>query len=202
MCGKTVKDPDRQHHIGEHILKALRGVKEVSARVPVSTSYPCGACGGTCSISIKNKKADSECPSAYPFLISTTKKFLPTRPCTNVPVMCAMPDCKQIHWKYNFKQHMEERHPGWEGHTANDFIDEIRISSAEQLELKIPTQRVLVWPPSPPPPRAEPVSARPFTPTAQKRSASAVPLSPRRPSARTDKENCDQMIPIWPKYDV
>ncbi|KAK7007190.1 hypothetical protein R3P38DRAFT_2470949, partial [Favolaschia claudopus] len=100
-------------HVGQHILKSMRGVPETSARESVSGSYPCGTCGGTCSIAIKNKKADSACPSAYPFMITTAKKFLPTRPCTNVPVVCAMHDCKQIYWKYNSKQHMSERHPGW-----------------------------------------------------------------------------------------
>ncbi|KAK6980569.1 hypothetical protein R3P38DRAFT_2413722, partial [Favolaschia claudopus] len=137
VCGKAVKGPDRQQHV---ILKASRGVSEASVRVPVSTSYPCGTCGGTCSISIKNKKADSDCPSAYPFLITTAKKFLPTRPCTNVPVLCAMQNCKQIHWKYNFRQHMEERHPGWEDLISDDFVEEIRISSQEQLGLRIPLQ--------------------------------------------------------------
>ncbi|KAK6966695.1 hypothetical protein R3P38DRAFT_2590324, partial [Favolaschia claudopus] len=187
VCGKAVKGPDRQQHV---ILKASRGVSEASVRVPVSTSYPCGTCGGTCSISIKNKKADSDCPSAYPFLITTAKKFLPTRPCTNVPVLCAMQNCKQIHWKYNFRQHMEERHPGWEDLISDDFVEEIRISSQEQLGLRIPLQFVIQWPPSPPPSTSEPISTRPSTPTAQKRPASTVPLSPRRSSAR-NKENDD-----------
>ncbi|KAJ6556912.1 hypothetical protein B0H10DRAFT_2371775 [Mycena sp. CBHHK59/15] len=83
VCGKAVKDQDRQGHVGEHIMKSLRGVED-SVKVPISAPYPCGMCGGTCQISIKGGKADSDCPSAYPFLISAAKKFLPTRPCSYI----------------------------------------------------------------------------------------------------------------------
>ncbi|KAK7026965.1 hypothetical protein R3P38DRAFT_2480031, partial [Favolaschia claudopus] len=118
VCGKAIKDQDRQQHVGQHIIKAMYGVEDTSVKTPVSKSYPCGMCGGTCQASIKAKKLDSQCPSTYPFMISTqvstAKKFLSTRPCTNVPVACAMLDCKEIHWKYNYRQHLAERHPGWE----------------------------------------------------------------------------------------
>ncbi|KAJ7907497.1 hypothetical protein B0H13DRAFT_1618384, partial [Mycena leptocephala] len=143
ICGKPVKDQDRQGHVGEHLIKALCGVQDSSVKVPVSTSYPCGTCGGTCKIAIKGGKADSECPSAYSLLISAAKKFLPTRPCTNVPIICAMLDCKEIHWKYNFHRHFEEQHPGWRNLIPAHFIEQICISREEQLALKIPAEKVV-----------------------------------------------------------
>ncbi|KAJ7447664.1 hypothetical protein FB451DRAFT_1535824 [Mycena latifolia] len=112
VCRKPIKDQDRQCHVGEHIMKALRGVEDPSVKVPVSNAYPCGTCAGpTCKIAAKGGKADSDCPSAYSFLISAAKQYRPTRPCTNVPIECPL-QCKETHWKYNFQKHLEERHPG------------------------------------------------------------------------------------------
>ncbi|KAK6969185.1 hypothetical protein R3P38DRAFT_3504625 [Favolaschia claudopus] len=184
ICTKPVKDQDRQGHTGEHILKALCKVPDSSVKVPVSGAYPCGMCGGSCGIAIKGGKPDSDCPSLYHFLIKTSKKFLPTRPCTNVPIVCAMEGCKDTHWKYNFMQHMNERHPDWHRLVPSTFVEEIRISSEEQLKLGIPSHIAAEWPPPRPPP------TRPSTPTAEKRPASSLPLSPRRSHGR-DKENYD-----------
>jgi hypothetical protein len=36
VCGTTVKDTDRQIHLGEHILKALLGVQDLLVKVNVS----------------------------------------------------------------------------------------------------------------------------------------------------------------------
>ncbi|KAK7034837.1 hypothetical protein R3P38DRAFT_2911747 [Favolaschia claudopus] len=121
-------------------------------------------CGGTCGIGIKGGKPDSDCPSLYHFLIKTSKKFLPTRPCTNVPIICAMEGCKETHWKYNFKQHMNERHPDWQRlGVPSTFVEAIQISSEEQLKLGIPSHIAAEWPPPRPPPTVETVTARPCT---------------------------------------
>ncbi|KAK7059463.1 hypothetical protein R3P38DRAFT_2495678 [Favolaschia claudopus] len=198
ICGKQVKDQDRQGHVGVHILKSMYGERDLTANVPVSSdvssSYPCGMCGGTCTVTIKGGKPCSEqCPTPYSFLISASKKFLPTRPCTNVPVLCAVLGCKDTHWKYNFKQHLEERHPGWQQiiPAESDFLEQIRISSEEQAKLDISPETISVWPPLPPPPPSI-TSTRPSTPnrdagSGRKRSASYLQNSP----SRRDKENCD-----------
>ncbi|KAJ7631263.1 hypothetical protein B0H17DRAFT_1150322 [Mycena rosella] len=34
ICRKLVKDPDRQAYVGEHIMKALHGIEDSSAKVP------------------------------------------------------------------------------------------------------------------------------------------------------------------------
>ncbi|KAJ7087474.1 hypothetical protein C8R44DRAFT_574499, partial [Mycena epipterygia] len=142
ICHKPVKETDRQNHIGHHIMKFLRGVPDTSAKVAVSTKYPCGTCGGptvhgACKIGIKGGKSESDCPSTYPFLISAAAKFLPTRPCTNIPIRCPL-DCNEIHWKYNFPKHLEERHPSWEARIPSSFIPQIQITRTEQLALQIP----------------------------------------------------------------
>ncbi|KAJ7759828.1 hypothetical protein B0H14DRAFT_2634356 [Mycena olivaceomarginata] len=186
VCGKPVKDQDRQGHVGEHIMKALHGVED-SVKVPISGSYPCGMCGGTCQIAIEGGKADPNCPAAYSFLISAAKKFLPTRPCTNVPMVCAMLDCKETHWKYNFKQHLEDRHPDWRNLIPPHFLEQICISREEQLALKIPAQKVIEWPTVSSPCASLPTLLRPSTPLSRKQPAPSPPNSP----SRHDQENCD-----------
>ncbi|KAK7021669.1 hypothetical protein R3P38DRAFT_3541400 [Favolaschia claudopus] len=207
VCGKAVKDQDRQQHVGQHIIKAMYGVEDTSVKTPVrschllfgvlsdslkvSKSYPCGMCGGTCQASIKAKKLDSQCPSTYPFMISTAKKFLSTRPCTNVPVACAMLDCKEIHWKYNYRQHLAERHPGWEERLPQTFLPEIQVCREELLELKIPPETAVSWPPlqtsTPLTPLTPPTPPQAPSP---RRSATSLPRLPSRCDIE-DKENCD-----------
>ncbi|KAK6981712.1 hypothetical protein R3P38DRAFT_3333718 [Favolaschia claudopus] len=156
ICGKAIKDPDRQQHVGQHIIKTMYNVEDTSAKNP---SCPCGMCGGSCAVSIKGSKLDSPCPSTYPFMISAAKKFLPTRPCTNVPIACAM---KLV---------------------PKTFLPEIQISREELLELKIPTQAAIGWPPPAVPP------ASPLTLTS--RNQSETSRSPSRRRRDVDKENRD-----------
>ncbi|KAJ7840401.1 hypothetical protein B0H14DRAFT_2167715, partial [Mycena olivaceomarginata] len=108
----------------------------------VAKEYPCGTCAGPtvnggCTTGVKNGKVDSNCPSTYPFMISAAGQFRPTRPCTNIPIKCPL-DCDQFHWKYNFQQHLEERHPQWRQILSQNFLSTIQISSAEQEALGIP----------------------------------------------------------------
>ncbi|KAJ7923690.1 hypothetical protein B0H13DRAFT_1463987, partial [Mycena leptocephala] len=104
----------------------------------VSHSYPCGFCGGSsCRINIKSGKADSDCRSAYPFLISAAVKFLASRPCTNVPIRCSL-GCDEVHWKYNFEQHLRQRHPSWKQIAPQDLLEKICVSEAEQRALGVP----------------------------------------------------------------
>ncbi|KAJ6602124.1 hypothetical protein B0H10DRAFT_2081471, partial [Mycena sp. CBHHK59/15] len=58
--------------------------------------------------------------------------FRDTRPCTNVPIRCPL-ECNQIHWKYNFQSHLEERHPQWRQILPSSLVSTIQINSAEQL---------------------------------------------------------------------
>ncbi|KAJ7033015.1 hypothetical protein C8F04DRAFT_877150, partial [Mycena alexandri] len=131
-----------QSHVGHHIMKAICKVSDPSAKFPVSDAYPCGMCGGptndgACQVEIKGGKSISTCPSAYAFLISAASKFLQSRPCTNVPIACAL-NCGETHWKYNFPRHLRERHPSWEQIIAPAFLARIQISHQEQTALQIP----------------------------------------------------------------
>ncbi|KAJ7479045.1 hypothetical protein FB451DRAFT_1172165 [Mycena latifolia] len=186
ICQKPVKDTNRQTHVGQHILKALCGVLDESVKIPFSDTYPCGTCGGPtgdggCSIRIKSGKADSDCPSAYSFVISAAAKFHENRPCTNIPIACPL-NCNEIHWKYNFKKHLEMRHPSWRDILAPSFLSQIQITRAEQIALRIPTGRLFDWPQSL---TIGPISATQSTPTrdrsqGQKRSAAWIQNSPSR----------------------
>ncbi|KAK6984382.1 hypothetical protein R3P38DRAFT_2806576 [Favolaschia claudopus] len=133
ICGKAIKDPDRQQHVGQHIIKTMYNVEDTSAKNMVLKSCPC--------------------------------------------------DCKEIHWKYNFRQHLEERHPDWQKLVPKTFLPEIQISREELLELKIPTQAAIGWPPPAVPP------ASPLTLTS--RNQSETSRSPSRRRRDVDKENRD-----------
>ncbi|KAJ7027874.1 hypothetical protein C8F04DRAFT_1292136 [Mycena alexandri] len=105
--------------------------------------------------------------------------FLP-RPCTNIPIKCTL-DCGQIHWKYNFQRHLQDRHPQWRQILSQDFISTIQISAAEQEALGIPRDDVIDIPATAPPIPSLPPPSR-----GQKRPAPSPPSSPSR---RANKEN-------------
>ncbi|KAJ7926528.1 hypothetical protein B0H13DRAFT_1599480, partial [Mycena leptocephala] len=151
VCQKPVKITDRQTHVGHHVLNALCGVSDFLILRQVSDAYPCGFCGGptndgACKVQIKGGKAISECPSAYPFMVSAASKFRESRPCTNVPIACPL-NCNETHWKYNFQKHLQERHPSWELIVSPAFVSSIQISRAEQTAFKIPAAKIC--PPAP-----------------------------------------------------
>ncbi|KAJ7190741.1 hypothetical protein GGX14DRAFT_339820, partial [Mycena pura] len=108
----------------------------------VSLSYPCGFCGRAgenCKVSIDGGKAQSDCPFHYPFSITPASKISQSKPCTNVPIKCPFPNCNAVHWKYNFRLHLEHRHPNWQNFLTPDctFLSSIVITREEQLALKI-----------------------------------------------------------------
>ncbi|KAK7005923.1 hypothetical protein R3P38DRAFT_3283060 [Favolaschia claudopus] len=175
ICSKTVKSSDIQNHVGQHIRKALRNIHDESAKYPVSADYPCGTCGRSindnlCQIRIKSKKLDSDCPSAYPFLIKAAAKSSKSRPCTNIPIQCPF-NCDQIHWKYNFPQHLKERHPSWRSLASSEFIAQITITPEEEVGLGIPGTNALLWPPLEPP----------HSPACGQKRTSSAAMSPRTP---------------------
>ncbi|KAF8173571.1 hypothetical protein K438DRAFT_2051185 [Mycena galopus ATCC 62051] len=188
MCNKEVKDTDRQTHIGQHILKALRGVAEPGIILPVTVDYPCGTCGGrstseACSINIKSGKAESNCPAAYAFQISAASTCRKNRPCTNVPVQCPL-GCEEIHWKYNFPQHLQERHPSWPNLLSSSFTSQVEISRDEQEWLGIPAPNITDLPYSQIQSMSSPIS-QPIC--GEKRPLDVLQESP----SRRDKENAN-----------
>ena len=65
-----------------------------------------------------------------------------SNPCTNIPIRCIVANCKEIHWKYNMKRHLSDRHPSWPELTAKDkvFLASLEISMEEQEGLKLPDE--------------------------------------------------------------
>ncbi|KAF7313021.1 hypothetical protein MKEN_00987000 [Mycena kentingensis (nom. inval.)] len=123
LCGKKCRAENRQNHVGEHILRCLFGIVDPKLKVPIATLLPCGFCGGPgagCSISIQGGKARSTCPLAYKFLVRAAASCSDTKPSTNVPIKCPYMHCDEIHWKYNFPQHLDRRHQNWRQNLPED----------------------------------------------------------------------------------
>ncbi|KAK7013944.1 hypothetical protein R3P38DRAFT_3322453 [Favolaschia claudopus] len=147
ICGKDVLGTERQNHMGRHILLSLRGIKENNLIATISSSYPCGFCGGTtsngaCSLSIRSGKAISTCLEVYEFQVKAASKSTNAKACTNVPIQCAL--CSQTHWKYNMAAHLAESHPRWEITTdkqkRQDFETKIALADDEERRLGAITQ--------------------------------------------------------------
>ncbi|KAF8150236.1 hypothetical protein B0H34DRAFT_811419 [Crassisporium funariophilum] len=153
ICCQQVSGPDRQNHMGRHILRKLRGIAELSDNIDmgsiVSMEHPCGFCGqssigGACEVRIQSGKALSKCSHAYEFRIGPASKISKQKACTNVPVQCRL--CTEVHWKYNMHQHLQARHPSWEenvldGRELQEFRDKIKITYEEETRLGIPDDR-------------------------------------------------------------
>ncbi|KAJ6568870.1 hypothetical protein B0H19DRAFT_880401, partial [Mycena capillaripes] len=95
ICQKNVAGPDRQNHMGRHILLSMRGVVELNTVAEVSRDYPCGFCGQTmadrvCTISIISGKAVSSCTEHYQFQVKAALKSSGAKPCTNAPLRCSL----------------------------------------------------------------------------------------------------------------
>lgn len=102
ICHRQVLGPDRQNHMGRHILYKLRGVIETSENLgTVSMQYPCGFCGqssinGACQLCIDQFSIeDTEAETLY-----------------QCPHYCKF--CHDVHWKYNMRHHLQEWHPSWD----------------------------------------------------------------------------------------
>jgi len=148
ICRRQVSGPDRQNHMGRHILCKLRDVIETGENLgTVSMQYPCGFCGqssinGACHLRIVSGKAVSSCAHAYDFRISSASKISKQKPCTNVPIACKF--CHDVHWKYNMRHHLQECRLSWESNTTspevNDFSGKISITNEEETKLGIPEE--------------------------------------------------------------
>jgi hypothetical protein len=84
----------------------------------------------------------STCPQVYNFKISAASKISKQKPCTNIPIQCKL--CSEVHWKYNIRRHLMERHPSWEttviASEFKTFRDAISISVEEESKLGIPEE--------------------------------------------------------------
>ncbi|KAJ7681306.1 hypothetical protein B0H17DRAFT_849081, partial [Mycena rosella] len=92
ICKKNIAGPDRQNHMGKHILLAQRGMVEDNTAAEVAKDYPCGFCGqdAACTIAISSGKAVSSCTEGYQFMVKAALKPSGAKPCTNAPIKCAL----------------------------------------------------------------------------------------------------------------
>ncbi|KAK7443791.1 hypothetical protein VKT23_015572 [Stygiomarasmius scandens] len=189
VCKKIVDASDIQNHVGKHILFSLRGVVDKSVQNPINIGhYPCGTCGratidvtNPCTISTKGGKAQSSCPAAYAFVITSVLKR--TNKSTNAPVSCPVSECQQMHWKYNLPKHLTDHHQVDLHNKA--FFDKIgavgtsniQITQREQISLGISIDDVEILGPV--------VHNQPTTPSRQRTGDKRPPQSPAgTPSSR------------------
>ena len=57
-------------------------------------------------------------------MISPASKVSKQKACTNVPIQCSL--CDDIHWKYNMRRHLRDRHGKWETSLTKAIQEEIR----------------------------------------------------------------------------
>ncbi|KAJ7050241.1 hypothetical protein C8F01DRAFT_1345778 [Mycena amicta] len=148
ICGKTVKEETCQNHVGRHILMKILGVFDPNANPEVSTHYPCGFCsrtGNHCSVKIDGGKAHSDCPSLYAFCIWSATTMSQAKPCMNVLIRCPIINCTEIHWKYNFPQHLHNKHDLRAADPLSSFLSLLPVSRQEQLALGIPPEKLIDW---------------------------------------------------------
>ncbi|KAJ7442081.1 hypothetical protein B0H11DRAFT_1929028 [Mycena galericulata] len=176
ICQKSVAGPDRQNHMGRHILLSQRDVQEANNTAEVAKNYPCGFCGqgtsdGQCTIKVISGKAVSTCLEWYQFQVKAALKSSGAKPCTNAPIKCSL--CAETHWKYNMGQH-QDRHPSWEitvpEPSCTVLSSAIAISHEEECRLGIPEAAQSTQPET----RSEIAS------TGQKRAPNSPAGTPRR----------------------
>ncbi|RDB21067.1 hypothetical protein Hypma_011807 [Hypsizygus marmoreus] len=134
QCGALIKPELARSHVGEHILRALIGIREPHLFEQIDPTTACGFCGrSSCfppSISLgpKNRRTTTftfTCPRQHPIRLKTATKSTPRRPSTNVPVLCTLCPAQsstctststgepgtRAFWKYAMFSHIRAVHP-------------------------------------------------------------------------------------------
>ncbi|KAH7925284.1 hypothetical protein BV22DRAFT_1011487, partial [Leucogyrophana mollusca] len=205
QCLKLVDLKKARSHVGEHILRFMRGISEELSGDPVSPE-PCGFCGrsgiSSCNevflTSGSSPQAQTNCAYASKFHYAPSLKSTSTSPCTNVPIRCQIPGCSALvdkrHtaiWKYNMPAHILAAHkdyspdgilPGMP--IPSEMTTSMLITSEEEQWLRIPKENI---PPKVTPPvslASEPTSA---SVTRAKRLRVDSRTVPKPPSKRSKK---------------
>ncbi|KAL0570010.1 hypothetical protein V5O48_011948, partial [Marasmius crinis-equi] len=212
VCQLVLGETEIQNHVASHIWLAMRGISDDNIVNPVNLThgYPCGFCGGqidfttgacTTRISWKGSKAESNCPLEYKFSVtaiakrnqgltvddaksalSSGKKLLVS---TNIPMMCPVPGCSDIHWKYNILRHFKDSHgDDWTTIVPVTFLDRMQVTAYEQIGLGVLPNQVIQWPDA-----QLRSSIPPSTPRKQRKRTSTIPTTPSRSprAAKTSK---------------
>ncbi|KAL6302386.1 hypothetical protein BKA93DRAFT_737066 [Sparassis latifolia] len=207
FCGHT---PDNwRAHIGMHILRAMRRVREVPAlREQVGSMMPCGFCGrsgnSNCAVTLKISsrtfKVECKCPFFLPFRYGFAEKGSEKTPCRNVPIICSLcpkPSNKTVPppaiWRYNMDTHLRLQHPEYA--SPSDPVGlpipvklwhDMAISMQEEKALQIPDPVI------PPPFRNFKIDENNVGVGSKRPATDIVPNCARKRTRRgvADQENC------------
>ncbi|KAJ7839544.1 hypothetical protein B0H14DRAFT_3869681 [Mycena olivaceomarginata] len=113
-------------HISTHILRSIRGLKEVLCAV-IRPILPCGFCAASgkpeCAVYIRKKgpttHVETNCALVSAFNYKPADQGSKSTPCHNVPVVCKLcfPDAPRpsasqpAQWCYNMPEHLSIAHP-------------------------------------------------------------------------------------------
>ncbi|GLB43863.1 hypothetical protein LshimejAT787_1500470 [Lyophyllum shimeji] len=182
QCLSEVEVKRARQHVGRHILKALRGIKEDLKGEPIAVgagSMPCGFCGRSGNPACdqvflskgKSPQATSGCRLASKFHYQPSLKSTGSTPCTNVPILCSIAGCtgavgtqQTAIWKYNMPEHIRTVHPGYAWNALGgdaplpaSLAHAMHITPEEEAILGIPKENI---PPAHPLPPFESTTSR------------------------------------------
>lgn len=130
QCHAVIELDEARYHVGQHILRAILGVKE-KLKTKINPATACGFCGrsGTCKFILPEETLQAppdaqdvalvfSCERARMTSHDQAKAYSPESPSTNVPVACAI--CLDahdavvdgvVHWKFGIFHHIRTMHP-------------------------------------------------------------------------------------------
>ncbi|KAG8697056.1 hypothetical protein FRC08_006762 [Ceratobasidium sp. 394] len=145
LCGQAVPiEHYMRSHVAKHILTKRLNYSDPLVNVPIQ-NMPCGFCGrsGTCrtTLAVTKKSTSlkwSNCPHYDRFSYKLAETTTPTSPCTNRPILCTSPQCKDMDpiWSYNMRDHILASHGQSAFNHALNTGSHI-VSNEEVLNLKL-----------------------------------------------------------------
>ncbi|KAJ7838286.1 hypothetical protein B0H14DRAFT_2588687 [Mycena olivaceomarginata] len=147
-------------HISTHILRSIRGLKEVLCAV-IRPILPCGFCAASgkpeCAVYIQKKgpttHVETNCALVSAFNYKPADQGSKSTPCHNVPVVCKLcfPDAPRpgasqpAQWCYNMPEHLSIAHPEYASplnprgtRLPHEVWVSMEVEEAEELVLGIP----------------------------------------------------------------
>ncbi|GJE90927.1 hypothetical protein PsYK624_070740 [Phanerochaete sordida] len=161
QCGAYVELAGARYHVGQHVLRALLGVKE-RLKAKINPGTACGFCGrsGTCRLILPDEALQAppdaqdvelvfSCERARMTSHDQARTYSRESPSTNVPVACAI--CLDahdavvdgaVHWKFGIFHHIRTAHPEhWDANAQRvknipeTFVPFISVTARELKEV-------------------------------------------------------------------
>ncbi|KAJ7488140.1 hypothetical protein FB451DRAFT_1167597 [Mycena latifolia] len=139
-CPVLIKPDETRAHVGGHILRAMRGVREQNLHERVSLPNPCGF-GVDIVRSDRTYRTTSTCMPQPVFAYGHAKKCSAATPSTNVPIahkiahelytiVSARKTCPAF-WKYSILSRIQSAHLRYWNDLDGDFATKTAISREE-----------------------------------------------------------------------